>query len=632
MKRIFISIFAIIAVSSCNGFLEETPTTSLQTSCYSSEEMLEANALGIILQFSGTWVFTGEPAEFFSIASGLTHWAGTSRLNKPKWDSALEFTQFATTEVNNYFFKNIYGGIEACNVLIRNLQDSPVDENYKREIEAEAHFYRAVFYFSAVQIWGDLPLRMEPASVASSTFCPRVPFYRIYENIVSDLEYAEKYMRTPERAKDISPEVPRPNRYAATAYLSSVYTTIGSLLSDTATNFWDSTKDAALIAAGREPRTPDFSKLGISSSEDAYRKALEYAEKLIPESGSYDSGSSYRLCEKFSDLFNFDPNFSRNGYDSWMNPEQIFVLTFSPTASATSYMANRTLPTYPEGARQGSASSNNGRWRPNRWVFQKWCETYPGEQETRELSVKISGTTYTKPVTLYLDSEDPRLFHSFYYGERSNGKTGAFVTFYPQLLNTSCGATDQCRQVFPYFKKYWSTTYNNNEGSASYYVMRFAEVYLNAAEAAASLGEDEKAYKYIEVLHARARHSVLDGRPDSPQPRWTSGQFASGKELLNAIFWERIFELIGEGHEWNETHRHGAQWLVDNIAVPKNAFLDRWEQDALIQTGCCLYPKNFRYSIEVDHARKGLLASFPYTEMLYNNGIPLEDQNDFFVQ
>ena len=60
---------------------------------YTSEAMLEANIYGIISGFSGTYGITGEPMEFFSQASALTHWGGTSRLGKPKWDSVLKFTQ-----------------------------------------------------------------------------------------------------------------------------------------------------------------------------------------------------------------------------------------------------------------------------------------------------------------------------------------------------------------------------------------------------------------------------------------------------------------------------------------------------------------------------------------------------------
>lgn len=626
MRRILILSLLPLLCGSCAGFLDEKQTTGLSASAYASEQMLESNILGIIESFSGTWGFTGGPAEFFSIPSGLTHWAGRTRLGKPQWDACFEFTQYSTTEANNKFFEKIYNGITCCNTLIANLSDSPVDEEYKLDIKAEALFYRAVLYFAAVRIWGDLPLRLDRITVASSTNCPRSHFARVYEQIVADLEFAQSHMRTPEEVSAMGSTVPRPDRYAATAYLSSVYVTIGSLLAHPEDNFWDQSKPG---------RTPDFSELGIVTSEDAYTKALECAEKIIPESDIYDAGCRYRLLEKFSDLFQFTPAFSRNGYTAWNHPEQIFVLTFSPTSGAVSYMADRVLPRFPAGTLQtdqDKSNTNQGRWRPNRWVFQKWCETYPGVQET----VKFKG----QDVTLYMNSSDPRLDASLYYYVYETCIPEAYpegYSLYPKVLNVSISSSDDGdkRQWAPYFKKYWSYSFNLNMGDHDFYMMRFAEVYLNAAEAAAALGNSIKALKYIEVLHARARRSVADGQPDSDMPSWKDRTFGSTEELLTAIFWERIFELYGEGHEWNETHRHGAQWIVDNICIPKNAFInDRYENKYIVdETDSSIYPRGFRYTTDPTQTRKGLLASFPYNETLYNKAISsTADQNDFFIK
>lgn len=624
-SRYILMVLAFVC-SSCAGFLDEKQTTGLSTSGYASEQMLESNILGIIESFSGTWGFTGEPAEFFSISSGLTHWAGSSRLGKPKWDACFDFTQYSTTEVNNWFFEKIYNGITCCNTLIANLPDSPVDEAYKLDIKAEALFYRAVLYFAAVRIWGDLPLRLDRITVESSTNCPRSHFSEVYRQIVEDLEFAQANMRTPQEVQAMGSTVPRPNRYAATAYLSSVYVTIGSLLAHPDDNFWD---------PGKPGRTPDFTDIGIADSQDAYLKALECAERIIPESDTYDSRCQYRLLYKFSDLFQFTPEFSRDGYTAWNNPEQIFVLTFSPTSSAVSYMADRVLPRYPAGTRQtdpDKSSGNQGRWRPNRWVFQKWCETYPGEQET----VKFRG----QDVTLYMNSSDPRMDATLYYHTYETCRPEAFpegYTLYPKVLNVRIESSDDGdkRQWTPYFKKYWSYSFNFDTGDHDFYMMRFAEVYLNAAEAAAAVGNTQKAMDYIGVLHARARRSVADGQQPSAMPDWTGRTFSSQEELLTAIFWERIFELYGEGHEWNETHRHGAQWIVDNICIPKNAFInDRYENRYIVdETDSCIYPKGFRYTTDATQTRKGLLASFPYNETLYNKAISsVEDQNDFFVK
>ena len=172
--------------------------------------------------------------------------------------------------------------------------------------------------------------------------------------------------------------------------------------------------------------------------------------------------------------------------------------------------------------------------------------------------------------------------------------------------------------------------------------MRLTHVYLNAAEAAAFLGEDAKAYKYIEVLHARARNT----RSGATMPQWTPGQFANKGDLMVAIFWERMFELCAEaGHEWFDTHRFGAAWLVENIAKPKNVFLQKKEQsgteDGTYKYGTSTTPasqkisyrefyygKDFLYTEDPEVARKGLLLGFPTREENYNNEID-SIKNDF---
>ena len=596
MKQPLFCTLILIALSSCSGFLEEKQTTGLHDTIYTSEAMLEANIYGIISGFSGTYGITGEPMEFFSQASALTHWGGTSRLGKPKWDSVLKFTQYSTNEVNNKYFQVIYKCIDYCNVLLANLPDSPIDESFKRQIEAEAKFYRGVLYFNAVRIWGDLPLRTEVITVENSTNCPRSSYSKVYAQIVDDFTDAAAGMRSPQEVRDNYNGALRPDKFAPIAYLSSVYVTIGSLLSSQDDNFWDNSK---------ENRRPDFSSMGIITAEDAYRKALACAESLIPESELRNPECRYQLVDKYSDLFHFDPEYSSIAYD---NPEQIFALLYTPQ-SGGGYHASRTLPQYCEGTRdcvETSHSSNTGRFRPNRWVFQKWCETYPG----------------TKQSGRYISSSDPRLDASLFYSSIVNACNEKVTKIYPNVLE------NKKISVYPYFKKYWSSTYNMDTGSTVFYCMRFAEVYLNAAEAAAYLKQDQKAYDYIEVLHKRARGT------ESDQPRWEAKRFATTEELLIGIFWERIFELYGEGHEWNEVHRHGAQWIIDNISIPKNEFLDRAESADLRKSGSDQksYNSGFYYSTSVEEVRKGLLAAFPNNEFLYNKGISYENQNDYYFE
>ena len=62
----------------------------------------------------------------------------------------------------------------------------------KKSILGEARFLRASAYFTAVRLWGDIPLITLPQSASSEDFFPtRSPQEKIYELIIQDLVAAE---------------------------------------------------------------------------------------------------------------------------------------------------------------------------------------------------------------------------------------------------------------------------------------------------------------------------------------------------------------------------------------------------------------------------------------------------------
>ena len=618
---------------SCSFLDEKLPTGVREV--YDTEIALEANLRGVLVSLDNAASWTGEVHEKVISGSGIVHWSmsqSTTRLNSTEWTDALKFTSSSSSNTATSFFSNTYYGIDKCNTLIAALPSSPVDEDYKKVVEGEARFYRAFFYFNVARFWGDAPLRTEPADI-TNTSTPRAKYDKIYVQVIRDLEKAYELMRTPQQVKEQTPGESRPHKYAACAYLSSVYLTLGSLLSHHTDNFWDDTKPE---------RKPDFSDLEIfegmtfplqddaqyqEAATRAYQEALRYAEMLIPESDSHDSECPYRLCGKYTDLYSWSREFrDENGFDSWNLPERIFVYSITPQSS-TAYLPKRTLPPNVEGTLDLMKTDGNaGRQRPDRWFFQKWCETYPGKKGTG---------TLTKDV--YMTSADPRLDATMYHTSYFNLKDQKKWSIYPNYMSNPSHYYGM-----PYFKKYFSPEYDFNAGYADLYLMRLSQVYLNAAEAAAFLDDQTKAYKYIEVLHARARGTVSG----AAMPKWTAGQFVSKDELMVAIFWERMFELCGEaGHEWFDTHRFGATWLVENIAKPKNVFLQKKEQSGLddgsykygtsttpveskISYREFYYGKEFLYTEEPSEARKGLLLGFPTREENYNNEID-SIKNDF---
>ena len=121
----------------------------------------------------------------------------------------------------------------------------------------------------------------------------------------------------------------------------------------------------------------------------------------------------------------------------------------------------------------------------------------------------------------------------------------------------------------------------------------------------------------------------------STQPTWKDGkhEFETKDQLIKAIMWERVYEMGGEGHEFFDTHRRGAQYIRDEIAMPINAFLADPEQADDATYG--YFARGFllqAYPTDLAAIQKGLLCSFPNIEIRYNQAITDSDQNDYYVR
>ena len=159
--------------------------------------------------------------------------------------------------------------------------------------------------------------------------------------------------------------------------------------------------------------------------------------------------------------------------------------------------------------------------------------------------------------------------------------------------------------------------------------MRYAEVLLFAAEAAASLSSSVgdtyamKAKDYVEQIHYRARTSVI---PAATQPTWEGVDFETPQDLVNAIFWERVYELYGEGHEWFDTHRRGTKWFINNVIKPFNDHLELPEHSFMMSW----YGDKSPFSEEEQDVRKGLFCAYSADDLMYNRALDSNDQNFYF--
>lgn len=607
MKKIIFSLICLsVMLNGCSKFLDEKQTTAYSTEdMYNTEEALESAILGCYRQLADCGFKNTYFMEFLAPGSGLSHWGGTSasRLTNAleRWTCNLKFTRYSTHPESYTSMQRLYKSIYRCNALLENLKDSPVDEAYKEEIEGEVYFIRAVAYFWLVRLYGDVPFIITAPKRIEDLYKPRENFWTVYVQIVKDLTEAEKKARSFDRMCGISGNgAGRVCNYAATAMRSLVNLTIGTLLAHPEDNFWLS-----------EMRTPDFSEIGVHTANDAFAMALKDAEYVI-------NHGPFELAPSYAQLFRWTEP------EDWQLRERIFVMPTTPEGSG----GDLALYSLPQGYQCGVKNSLYGRIRPTRWLFQKWCEKYGG--------VKGAGSNQGN---VYVDCPDPRLGISLIYNSYLGTATSATKksNLYPHnsYIFLSPSESSNWQRGFPYFKKYYDPTYAGTTGYADLYVMRYAEVLLIAAEACANLSESvsdnyaSMAVSYVNVLLQRARRSTDDGVPSTQPADWNVSDFKDKDDLINAIFWERAFELIGEQHDWFDTHRMGAKWLAENIAKPKNIFLSESEQEALRDYN---YGSGFKYDEDWTEVRKGLICAFPKDELILNTALDVNKHDPNYGQ
>jgi len=132
------------------------------------------------------------------------------------------------------FWTVSYQGIANANAAIQYI---PKIQNFaeptvQSRLLGEAHFMRALFYFYLVQLYGDIPLRLENTPFSAGV--PRTPQAQVYAQIISDLKFAAANCWT----KSKNPAPGRASVEAAKALLGKVYLTMHNY-QDAKTTFED---------------------------------------------------------------------------------------------------------------------------------------------------------------------------------------------------------------------------------------------------------------------------------------------------------------------------------------------------------------------------------------------------------
>jgi hypothetical protein len=551
MKKILlITITALLLITGAckkdSEFLDVPPKQVLPTDLVFSDPALVLSVLGDLYN---------RQVDFSGLDNG--------------WASFVDFSEAFPSENGSYFFVQRngwgygewsswdYGYIRDLNLFIqRATAATKLTDDDKKRFLAEARFLRANYYFELVKRMGGVPLITEPLEYdytgnVTPLQKPRSKESEIYDFVISEAEAIKDQLSLELTDKS------RATRGAVLAMEARAALYAGSIAK------YGVTTPQVSLPGG---------EVGIPSSMAAgyYTKALAAAQAIINQSaGSYQL---YRVLPTLSD------NFAAIFLDkTGVNQESIFVEDFKANGGKTHGFTTNNQP-----FSISDEGLDAGRLNPSLNLveaFEMLDNTYAPLATT-----DASGNPlyYTNQLDIFA-GRDARLAgtvllpNSLFKGKR----TEIFAGY--QLANgtiISSGDATQLRDVPGlgkdiqvvgkdgpvngaefrtqtgfYIRKYLDPTVGSGRrgrgSDVNFIRYRYAEVLLNAAEAAYELGQPDVAAGYMNQVRSRAGLTV---------------PLTAGEINFDRIVHERRVELAFEGHTLFDMKR----WRLANVVWDGN--------------------------------------------------------------
>lgn len=510
-----ISIIAIllqlIFTTGCEDeFLQEdNPNTITTASFWASESDFQKGLITVYgaLQYGSVGdIFLREESLRSDVSRSFTFYGGPWSFSMLDWNASTAYVADRWSE--------LYVGIFRANQVIENIQNFiPTDdftEDEMAEIEAQARFLRAWFYFQLNKSYGQAVIHTTVPVTEDEFKKPLSDKEEVTTQVIApDLHFARKVL---------------PNKWSGIENKGRVT--------------WGSS--ASLLGK-------------VYLYEEEWDSAAFYLNEVL-ESGIYSLTSN--IGDNFTTLNEF-------------NSESIFEIAFNDTFNPGVGAASKEDVFTTQGAEAGgiakqAASQLRGGWRtvvPNMWVH----EMYEQEEPDPTLAVNNGNNYSTRAYwsIAFLRQDDGPLGGQFYtkFGDLRkiadwfNG--GAETVYWKKYTNWY----------------HWSAESPLSRSGINIRIIRLADVHLMYAEAllnAQGASALEEAREHVDIVRSRARVMTLDQyrnqfggripqmhiRQTNPGPARHPLITLNVNSLLTHIqFVERVLELGFEGHRWYDLVR-----------------------------------------------------------------------------
>jgi len=564
--KIAISLIALIIVfSACDeDFLDRTPLDQVgATDFFTSPADLKtyvnqfytSSKFPIFREHGGD--YGTDNAFYIDVSQYLD---GTRTLD----DAA--YISFGDVRAVNYFFDNY-----------KRVEEKATLEEYQQYL-GEAHFFRALIYFSLLQRYGDIQWYTTTLGTESPELIePRTPRNIVADNIITDLDAAASYLS--EEKTDGSSRI---NKWMALLIQSRVALYEGT---------WEKYHNG----------TP----FGVSNADPNkyFNKAVE-ATTAIMNSGLYDIYSTGKPSSDYHDLFILRDYSSTNEVMFWRKFDNILGKG--------------------EGAFRNQPN-HQGEWPYDYSFTKELADAYLcTDGDPISVSPLFQGHD---SLLIEMKNRDPRFHQTFAAPDISwfifeDGSTFTWGELVYDLLNTSaqynCPAGYANRKGYNPLKIYHVPQYEETPGI----IYRYAEVLLNYAEAKAEMGSISQSDidKSIKLLRDRVGMPNLILANIVTDSKW---DFPTLSPTINEIRRERRVELSSENLRGFDLYRWAAmdelivgkrpkgflasQILVNPNPIDENGFLDPYQLKL---------PSGYGFNVNRDYLR-----AIPKDQLLLNENL-----------
>ena len=218
MKTKFIIFLCLLTLGACSDMLNEQPRGDYAEAAFyqtSAQAVLAINAAYQPLSFASDnnrlWVFGDVASDDAAKGGDPGDQADIGLVDN--------FQIFPTNGPVESEWGVLYEGINRANLVLQRVPAINMDATLKNRVLGEARFLRAVYYFYLVNIYGDVPLILEPLN-ADKLQVTQSPVSTIYtQAIEADLLVAIQNLP----AAHAGPDVGRATKGAAQALLAKAY-------------------------------------------------------------------------------------------------------------------------------------------------------------------------------------------------------------------------------------------------------------------------------------------------------------------------------------------------------------------------------------------------------------------------